>query len=87
MISRVLGAVLTMAWSAARVGVIGARQAVEIVGRRELAAGADRMALETAYEIEQLDVGVSARDGHVDEVIAPAQTRERLAGALGAFAS
>ncbi|HEU4658635.1 MAG TPA: carboxyl transferase domain-containing protein [Capillimicrobium sp.] len=84
--SRDLGADLTLAWSAARMGVMGARQAVEVVGRRELAAGADRMALEAAYEIEQLDVRVSARDGFVDEVIEPRETRARIAHALGAFA-
>lgn len=83
--SRDLGADLTLAWSSARVGVMGAKQAVEVVGRRELAAGADRMALETAYEIEQLDVAVSARAGFVDEVIEPHETRERIAQALGAF--
>jgi acetyl-CoA carboxylase carboxyltransferase component len=83
--SRDLGADLTVAWSAARVGVMGARQAVEIVGRRELAAGADRMALETAYEIDQLDVAVTARAGFIDEVIEPSETRERVAQALGAF--
>jgi acetyl-CoA carboxylase carboxyltransferase component len=83
--SRDLGADLTLAWSAARVGVMGARQAVEIVGRRELAAGADRMALEAAYEIEQLDVAVTARAGFIDEVIEPSETRERVAQALGAF--
>jgi propionyl-CoA carboxylase beta chain len=64
---------------------MGARQAVEIVGRRELAAGADRMALETAYEIEQLDVAVTARAGFIDEVIEPSETRERVAQGLGAF--
>jgi acetyl-CoA carboxylase carboxyltransferase component len=83
--SRDLGADLTLAWSASRVGVMGARQAVEIVGRRELAAGADRMALEAAYEIERLDVGVTAAEGYIDEVIEPADTRGRIAQALGAF--
>jgi acetyl-CoA carboxylase carboxyltransferase component len=84
--SRDLGADLTVAWSHARVGVMGAKQAVEVVGRRDLAAGADRMALEAAYEIDQLDVRVSARDGYVDEVIEPRESRERIAQALGAFA-
>jgi propionyl-CoA carboxylase beta chain len=83
--SRDLGADLTLAWETSRVGVMGARQAVEVVGRRELAAGADRMALETAYEIEQLDVTVTARAGFVDEIIEPHETRERVAQALGAF--
>lgn len=83
--SRDLGADLTLAWSASRVGVMGARQAVEVVGRRELAAGADRMALEAAYEIERLDVDVTATEGYIDEVIEPVDTRERIAQALGAF--
>jgi acetyl-CoA carboxylase carboxyltransferase component len=83
--SRDLGADLTLAWSASRVGVMGARQAVEVVGRRELAAGADRMALEAAYEIERLDVAVTAGEGYIDEVVEPAETRGRIAQALGAF--
>ncbi len=84
--SRDLGADQTFAWSRARMGVMGAKQAVEVVGRRELAAGADRLDLETAYEIEQLDVNVSADDGYVDEVIEPRDSRARIAQALGAFA-
>ena len=39
--SRDLGADLTLAWPDAGIGVMGARQAVELVERRALAAGAD----------------------------------------------
>ena len=67
-------------------GVMGARQAIEVVGRRALAAGADRSELERVYEIEQLDVTVAARGGWVDEVIDPQLSRDRIAAALGAFA-
>jgi len=80
--SRDLGADLTLAWSGGRMGVMGARQAIEVVGRRALAAGADRGELEQAYEIEQLDVTVAARGGWVDEVIDPQLSRDRIAAAL-----
>src|SRR5256885_12365983 len=61
--SRDLGADLTLAWAGGRMGVMGARQAIEVVGRRALASGADRGGLEQAYEIEHLDVTVAARGG------------------------
>jgi len=46
--SRDLGATLTLAWPNARIGVMGARQAVELVRRREIEAGADAAALADA---------------------------------------
>jgi hypothetical protein len=58
---------------------MGARQAVGIVHRRDIAAGADRAALADAYAAEHLPVGAAAARGHVDEVIAPTHTRERIA--------
>src|SRR4029450_8602978 len=39
--SRDLGADLTLAWPDAKIGVMGPRQAVELVHRREIAAGRD----------------------------------------------
>ena len=83
--SRDLGADLTLAWSGGRMGVMGARQAIEVVGRRALAAGADRDELERAYESEQLDVTVAARGGWVDEVIDPQLSRDRISAALEAL--
>ena len=80
--SRDLGATLTLAWPGARIGVMGARQAVELVRRREIAAGADPEALAAAYTAEHLPVRVAATAGFVDEVIEPAETRERIAFAL-----
>jgi acetyl-CoA carboxylase carboxyltransferase component len=65
---------------------MGARQAVEVVGRRALAAGAERADLERSYEAEHLDVGVAAAGGWVDEVIDPLLSRDRIAAALGALA-
>ena len=84
--SRDLGADLTLAWSGARMGVMGARQAIEVVGRRALENGADRGEMERAYEIDSLDVTNAARGGWVDEVIDPLLSRDRIAAALGAFA-
>ena len=82
--SRDLGADLTLAWPSARIGVMGAPQAVELVHRREIAAGADPAALAEAYAAEHLPVAVAASRGFVDEIIEPSETRERIAFALEA---
>jgi len=76
---RDLGQDLTLAWPWARIGVMGATQAIEIVKRRELEAGADADVLAAAYEEELLPVTIAAKAGFVDEVVTPAQTRERIA--------
>ena len=80
--SRDLGATLTLAWPDARIGVMGARQAVELVRRREIEAGADADVLAGAYEAEHLPVRIAAAAGFVDEVVAPRDTRERIAHEL-----
>jgi acetyl-CoA carboxylase carboxyltransferase component len=80
--SRDLGADLTMAWPNARIGVMGASQAVEIMHRREIAAGADPVELADAYSAEHLPVAVAASRGFVDEIVEPSETRERIAFAL-----
>lgn len=84
--SKDLGADYVFAWPQAQIGVMGARPAVGIVNRRELAAAEDpdaaRERLTREYAERHLDPRVAAREGHVDELIAPADTRERLAWAL-----
>jgi len=80
--SRDLGADLTLAWPDAAIGVMGARQAVEVVERRALAAGADADALADRYAEEHLPVGVAAAGGFVDEVVEPADTRDRVVEVL-----
>jgi propionyl-CoA carboxylase beta chain len=80
--SRDLGADLTLAWPDAKIGVMGSRQAVEVVNRREIAAGADADALAAAYAAAHLPVRVAAERGFVDEIVAPSDTRERIAFAL-----
>jgi acetyl-CoA carboxylase carboxyltransferase component len=87
--SRDLGADLTLAWPSAEIGIMGPRQAVQIVHRRDIAAAddpeseRDRLAVE--YADEHLTADVAAREGFVDELVEPIETRERLAGALAAL--
>lgn len=80
--SRDLGATLTLAWPDARIGVMGGRQAVEVLERRAIAGGADPDALGAAYADAHLPAEVAAAGGHVDEIVEPADTRERLVAAL-----
>jgi acetyl-CoA carboxylase carboxyltransferase component len=65
---------------------MGAKQAVTIVNRRDIAAADDPVAardeLAAEYADEHLTADIAAAEGHVDEVIAPAQTRRRLSEAL-----
>ncbi len=82
--SRGLGADLTLAWPGAKIGVMGAPQAIEILRRRELEAGGDPLEMAGAYEAEHLPVTICAAGGHVDEIVAPLETRERIAALLEA---
>jgi acetyl-CoA carboxylase carboxyltransferase component len=76
---RDLGNELCLAWPNARIGVMGAPQAIEIVKRRDLEAGADPAVLAAAYEEEHLPVAIAAKAGFIDEIVTPAKTRERIA--------
>jgi acetyl-CoA carboxylase carboxyltransferase component len=80
--SRALGADLTLAWPGSTIGIMGAHQAVAIIERRSIAAGADPVALEERYAQERLQASVAAADGHIDEIVAPEQTRARILRAL-----
>ena len=88
--SKDLGADIVFAWPRAEIGIMAARQAVGIVNRRDLEASADpeeaRGELAAAYAEEHLNASAAAAAGFVDEVIEPAETRRRLAWALGALA-
>ncbi len=78
-----LGADVAFAWPGAEIGIMAARQAVEIVNRRELEADGDiGAALEQAYREQHLSAATAAASGFVDEVIEPSQTYTRLARAL-----
>ena len=84
--SRSLGADLVYAWPSAEVAVLGARAAVRILHRRELAAAENpeelRRRLEEDYTREMLNPYRAAEHGLVDEVIEPAETRKKLYNAL-----
>jgi acetyl-CoA carboxylase carboxyltransferase component len=84
--SKDLGADLALAWPAAEIGVVGPKQAVAFVHREELARAADpeteRDQLAAAYAERHVRAEVAARDGFVDELIEPAETRDRIAWAL-----
>jgi acetyl-CoA carboxylase carboxyltransferase component len=87
--SKDLGADFVFAWPSARLGVMGATQAVEIVNRREIAAAADagraRDALAADYAAEHLAPAAASGAGFIDEIIAPSDTRARIAGALASL--
>jgi acetyl-CoA carboxylase carboxyltransferase component len=84
--SRDLGADLVLAWPEAELGIMSARAAVGIVNRRDLRVAADpeaeRTRLADAYADEHLRADAAAAAGFVDEIVAPADTRERLCWAL-----
>jgi acetyl-CoA/propionyl-CoA carboxylase carboxyl transferase subunit len=88
--SRGLGATAVFAWPEAEVAVMGASAAVNILHRRKLAAAlpGEREALhaQLTAEHEKLAGGVdrALQIGVIDEVIAPAQSRQRVAEALAA---
>ena len=87
--SKDLGADLALAWPDAEIGIMGPKQAVTIVNRRDIAAAddpeAERDRLAADYAAGHVTAEVAARGGHIDELIEPADTRRRLAGALAAL--
>lgn len=84
--SKDLGADCVFAWPQAEIGVMGARPAVGIVNRRELAAAPDpdsaRDRLAAEYAEKHLRSEVAVHAGFVDELITPMETRSRLAWSL-----
>ncbi len=93
--SKDLGADLTFAWPDAEIGVMGPEQAVGVINRREIASVAEnggdpearRAELMERYIDEHLNAAVAAREGFVDQVIEPADTRSRLGWALNTLAN
>jgi acetyl-CoA carboxylase carboxyltransferase component len=87
--SKDLGADLALAWPDAEIGIMGPKQAVGIVHKRALAEADDpegeRDRLATAYAEQHVSAEVAAHQGFIDEVVAPTDTRRRLASALAAL--
>ena len=87
--SKDLGADYVFAWPQAEIGVMGARPAVGVIHRRELAVAedpeAERERLAALYAESQLRSQVAAATGHVDELIDPRDTRARLVWAYNSL--
>jgi acetyl-CoA carboxylase carboxyltransferase component len=87
--SRDLGADYAFAWPQAEIGVMAAKQAVGIIKRREIAASDDpaatREALAEEYGEQHLGADLAAQQGYIDEVIAPRETRDRIAWAIASL--
>ncbi|MGA2165906.1 MAG: carboxyl transferase domain-containing protein [Solirubrobacteraceae bacterium] len=79
--SRDLGADLTLAWPGAEIGIMGAPQAVALIDRAAITAGSDPIELAERYA-QRLQVDAAAAGGFIDEIVAPAQTRQRLIDGL-----
>jgi acetyl-CoA carboxylase carboxyltransferase component len=81
-----LGADYVFAWEQAEIGVMGAKPAVGIIHRRELAAADDpdakRNELADLYAELHLQPRVAAAHGQIDELITSRDTRNRVAWAF-----
>jgi propionyl-CoA carboxylase beta chain len=68
---------------------MAAAQAVGIINRREIAAAPDPAAhhllLTEQYATDHQSAHAAARDGFIDEIIGPDETRDRLSAALSTF--
>jgi propionyl-CoA carboxylase beta chain len=77
---------INYAWPTAEIAVMGAKGAVEILYRREIATAADpekRAAeLQEAYAERFANPYAAAARGYVDDVIDPRETRARLVSAF-----
>lgn len=84
--SKDVGADLAVAWPGAEIGVMGARAAVRIIHRRELAVAEHRdqvaARLVNAYSQRHLSALTALGLGLVDDIIEPVQTRPLLLAAL-----
>jgi acetyl-CoA carboxylase carboxyltransferase component len=89
--SRDLGSDLVLAWPKAQLGVMGGKQAVDLVHRRAIRDADDpaeaRERFADEYERDWLSAETAAREGVVDEIVPPADTRQRLANAMQMLAA
>jgi acetyl-CoA carboxylase carboxyltransferase component len=89
--SRDLGADLVLAWPRAQIGVMGPKQAVDLVHRREIAAAEDKVEtrerLAAAYAEQHLTAASAAAEGVIDELVPPSGTRTRIVSALQTLAT
>ena len=82
MASKHLRGDINYAWPTAEIAVMGAKGAVEIIYRKDI-ADKDKIAAHTKeYEERFLSPFVAAERGYIDDVIMPHSTRRRIAKAL-----
>jgi propionyl-CoA carboxylase beta chain len=74
---------VNLAWPTAEIAVMGPEAAVNIVYRREIAAGADREAKVEEFRERFANPFVAAEHGFIDDVIEPRETRRHVIRALG----
>jgi methylmalonyl-CoA decarboxylase subunit alpha len=86
MCSRHLGADFVFAWPTAEIAVMGPEGAANIIFKSEIAEAADPKAVRrqkvAEYTEKFANPYIAAANGHVDAVIAPAETRDALIHAL-----
>ena len=82
MASKHVGGDLNYAWPTAQIAVMGAKGAVEIIFRADMANPEAIAARTKEYEDRFLSPFVAAERGYIDDVIMPHSTRKRIARAL-----
>ncbi|MDY0110825.1 MAG: acyl-CoA carboxylase subunit beta [Candidatus Krumholzibacteria bacterium] len=86
MCSRHLGADFVFAWPCAEIAVMGPEGAANIIFRKEITGAADPDAMRQEkikeYQDKFANPFIAARDGHIDAVIQPEQTRDFLLHAI-----
>ncbi|MBI2138387.1 acyl-CoA carboxylase subunit beta [Candidatus Woesearchaeota archaeon] len=83
--SKAMGYDYTMAWPKAEIAVMGAEQAVNIIYRKELAGdktGKARKEKTKEFSDVFLNPSLAAKEGRIDKVIEPKETRKQLIAAL-----
>lgn len=89
MSSKYLGTDITYAWPSAEIAVMGAEGAANILYGKQIKAAkdpeAERARLTREYQETYLNPYVAAKAGYIDEVIEPAETRQKLIEALAAL--
>ena len=84
--SKSIGADMVYAWPQAKIGMMDAREAARIIYEQEIEASDDQVATINTYTNQYNELQSSAisaaRRGYVDDIIDPAQTRQRLIAAF-----
>jgi len=84
--SRHLGADMVLAWPTAEIAVMGPEGAANIIFKKEIGMAEDPVSFRQEkiqeYRDKFSNPYIAAARGYIDDVIEPAETRQRIAGAL-----